>query len=446
MFSSAIGAKVSSAISQAVSNAVTGMVTGAINAGINYIAGKAAQGISKSIGGNFGAALGQIAGGAISAGLGGAASGVLNSTFNTDRFRIGGQFGFNTEQIVGTLIGAAGQDIGRYVQNKVGGYGGFALSNIIYAATGAAQAALFNVPYQQLDYQFISEFGNANFDVQTYLASSIPGNYLYPADLGDRYWIRFNFKEYDRASVGSTANFISGDSIRLPTPANLLDNYSLQYNTTNLGALGGVGAEKVAEILNSTSASPQEIYNTARGVNEVLFSQEMVGVMLRRAAGALSDSVQTSIDQITGNILNPYATQAFQGVDLKSHQFTWRFSPRDPQESNQLRFIINKLKFHSAPVTSNSGLRMKYPSVVVIEIYNGGYLFPFKPCFISGITVNYAPSGVPAFFKGTNAPTEIELSMSLREIEIQDRQFIAQNAMMAAPMFDDRGFDPGRVN
>ena len=50
-------------------------------------------------------------------------------------------------------------------------------------------------------------------------------------------------------------------------------------------------------------------------------------------------------------------------------------------------------------------------------------MFIFNPMMMDNISINYAPSGTPSFFKGQDDTferyaTEIEVSISLREIDI----------------------------
>jgi hypothetical protein len=65
---------------------------------------------------------------------------------------------------------------------------------------------------------------------------------------------------------------------------------------------------------------------------------------------------------------------------------------------------------------------LSFPDVVKIEMEPSN-LFIFKPMMIDNVSVNYAPSGSPSFFRGGDEssdryPTEMELSISLREIDI----------------------------
>lgn len=419
-------------VGNSIKSSLTNMAVNAVQSGINKAAQTVAGKVGKAIGGSFGATLGNIAGGAVHGVLGGAATNVLSGVFNNAQFSKGNVYGFNTQNIVNSLVKGAVFDLAGYVGKKIGGQAGFSIQNIIQSSLGSVEGTLFAVPFQQLDQQFLAEFGNPDFDVRNAIAALSPQNYVFPSDLTQKFWIRFNFKKYNRdANVGAA---YASDTIRLPIPSNLLDNYSIQYNVVSLGALGGTNANIVNDFVNDLGGQfgndkEAAFRNLGSAINTQLLNSETAGVLARRAASGFSDAVGTTIDQVQGNILNPYATQAFQGVDFKQHEFSWKFSPRDPNESQALMFIIQKFKFHAAPQLSNNGMRMSYPSICTPELYTGTagnkYLFPFKPCFITAVNVNYAPSGVPSFFKGTNAPTEVELRISLRENELELRNDIA---------------------
>ena len=63
---------------------------------------------------------------------------------------------------------------------------------------------------------------------------------------------------------------------------------------------------------------------------------------------------------------------------------------------------------------------LTYPNVVQVSAKSasGGYFpFFFKPAVIENFQVNYSPQGQPSFFGSTNAPTAVEIRMTLHEIE-----------------------------
>jgi len=112
---------------------------------------------------------------------------------------------------------------------------------------------------------------------------------------------------------------------------------------------------------------------------------------------------------------------SFQGVTLKKYQFSWRLSPNNEKESKNLERIIRNLQASALPRKSGK-LLLTFPDVVNIEMMPSN-LFIFKPMMIDNVAVNYAPSGSPSFFRGGDNssdryPTEIELTVSLRELDI----------------------------
>ena len=83
------------------------------------------------------------------------------------------------------------------------------------------------------------------------------------------------------------------------------------------------------------------------------------------------------------------------------------------------------------PAYSTTGTAaLQYPPMVEIKLMPwGDDLIKFKKCLIKGVSVNYAPSGLPSFFAGTKQPTMIQLEIQLIETEIQTAK--------------DYGFKPG---
>ena len=57
--------------------------------------------------------------------------------------------------------------------------------------------------------------------------------------------------------------------------------------------------------------------------------------------------------------------------------------------------------------------------MVLVRIFpDDEHTYQFKPCVITDLNVNYAPSSGPSFFKGIKgAPTSVEVKIGLQEIE-----------------------------
>ena len=148
---------------------------------------------------------------------------------------------------------------------------------------------------------------------------------------------------------------------------------------------------------------------------------------LAAASAALrqgSGIVPTMANMAFGNAPNPHITAVFRGVALNEHTFNWSLSPRSATESTILTDIIHEFKMAALPsyhdVAGTTGALLTFPKVASI-LYMGGAdrrsLYQFKDSVIKGITAEYAPNG-PSFFAGTGAPTHINLTLSVQEIQI----------------------------
>jgi hypothetical protein len=143
--------------------------------------------------------------------------------------------------------------------------------------------------------------------------------------------------------------------------------------------------------------------------------------LARRLAGGLSPEVGAAFDLATGTAPNPHMAVSFQGVALKKYQFSWRLSPNNEKESKILEEVIRNLQASGLPEKQGQFL-LTFPDVISVEMMPSN-LFIFKPMMMDNVSINYAPSGSPSFYKSSTNnsnryPTELELSISLREIDI----------------------------
>jgi hypothetical protein len=253
----------------------------------------------------------------------------------------------------------------------------------------------------------------------------------YPTDFPLVY-VSFAFMEYKRPSqfeplkTDGIKNYIS-----LPIPSNLVDSSKLDYGI----AKGGVLGEALANLIRSTEASATNADGLIDSLKKRVLSTEGLTNILQGAGAAGIGATLSAARGIAGNDIvdgalsaagiaeNPFSTVVFKGPELKTHQFTWNFSPNNEDESSIVKTIINTFKKAAYPelMELGAGGFYKYPMIVIpnfgpTEIAEN--LYRFKPCVISGIDVDYAPQKVPGFFGRTKAPVNISFSISLNEIEL----------------------------
>jgi len=234
----------------------------------------------------------------------------------------------------------------------------------------------------------------------------------FPPDIGE-YYMLMKFTEYARPSPQVPAVRKGLRNFILPVPRDIKEQFSNNIDPKGMGTLAGGLGDIGTDIFRGGGGE------RARNQMPALayaYAVQKVGDLLKGSEDVLS--------QLGNAVPNPHLQAIFGGVQLRTHSFQWTFSPRNAIESRQLQQIIYELKKYSLPAFSNLGTAaLQYPPLVDIELYpwkaKGEDLIIFKPCLIQNISVNYAPQGLPAFFKGTKQPTFIQISIDFMETEIQ---------------------------
>ena len=113
----------------------------------------------------------------------------------------------------------------------------------------------------------------------------------------------------------------------------------------------------------------------------------------------------------------------FNGVTLRSFNFTFDLAPRDEPESLIIKKIIRVFKKYMAAKTtsanSGNGLFIASPDVFQLTYKKGNtdhpFLHTFKPMALLNASVNYTGSGVYATYRD-GTPVHMQLSLSFQEL------------------------------
>lgn len=246
----------------------------------------------------------------------------------------------------------------------------------------------------------------------------------------DKYYMKLRFYKYDRSNLFQAASNDSKlYSVYLPLPLELRENHSVNYDDVNL--------ETTGNILNNMNSGVLDGSNKMQGSTAALLLQALkdgANSIKFDVAGISTTNAINAVEQYLGVAPNPNPSVMFRGPRLREFNFSWLFNPRNAEESIRLRKTIKKMQSSSLPATSfgtDTGL-LSYPHILIPNFYpwdntsntdNGIYgwgedtVLHIKRCVISNINTDYAPQGAPSFFAGTNAPTFIQLSIALKEIE-----------------------------
>lgn len=235
-----------------------------------------------------------------------------------------------------------------------------------------------------------------------------------PAGGGEsrNFFMSFSFMKYEKRSIQNQAFLRSEGTVRLPIPDAIRDNLSVSYNTASLTPAVGAALENFTGTGGTIETITGAAIEGAAGAT--------LGALQRAASGSADATAAVQATQAYfGLAINPYQTVLFEKPEFKTHNFSWKLMPRDEVESEDARDIFRTFQYHASPgVSKNAGLFFSYPSMVIVSLYpSSEFLYRFKPCIIKSVNVNYAAGNNPSFFKRTNAPTSMSLSIQLQEIE-----------------------------
>lgn len=293
----------------------------------------------------------------------------------------------------------------------------------LLAGAGGIAAAIGLVSASQDAKNLYNNRQNMAGQFQTQL--QFPEDLTQPPSAGNEsrnFFMSFSFMKYVKRSIQDSPFLRSEGSVRLPIPDALRDNLSVSYNTASLTPIVGAGLESIA----NRGLSEIGIANT---ITSLLEGGAVGGVQNLASSGVARDALQGA-QAYLGLAVNPYQTVLFEKPEFKTHNFSWKLMPRNEYESDQARNIFRTFQFHASPgVSSGVGLFFSYPSMVIVSLYpSSEFLYRFKPCVIKSVNVNYAAGNNPSFFKRTNAPTSMTLSVQLQEIEYWTNNDYAQTA------------------
>lgn len=232
----------------------------------------------------------------------------------------------------------------------------------------------------------------------------------------------------------------------LPLPTNLQDSFTVNAKSQELG----LGGDLIARSLSSGKSFRElgaDFTDTLSGAKASDLTEDAL-TNFKTAAKFFGRSgldsalpgLGAAADVASGKAINPHVTIDFDGMNLKTHSFTWNFSPKNARESDLLRRITNKIKHNILPDYvggSETGALgqalLTYPDLVDIFFVgiDQSYFYHFKPCMVQSFNTNFSPNGL-AFVTG-GKPSTVQFQMSLTEAKIHTRTDYVDDSYTPAP-------------
>jgi len=209
------------------------------------------------------------------------------------------------------------------------------------------------------------------------------------------------------------STFRISDAIALYVDGPPTVKYSMNYANKELGTLlGALSGGAVENLMNLGGESGSAL-----------------GASLAKLPGAFGAAdVSSALSISSGTALNPFKETVFESVDFRSFAFKYKFYPKNKTESDAVYKIIETFKFHMHPEMSEGKLFFIYPSEFNITYYFGNeknpYFHKFATCVLESMDVTYGGEQFSSFRDGS--PTEINMSLTFRELEVLTKSMINQ--------------------
>jgi hypothetical protein len=266
----------------------------------------------------------------------------------------------------------------------------------------------------------------------------------YPADLAindqgvDYFKIQILTYERDKSSLiaGAKTTVVGGATILLPMPSNIQDANSVSWGEEKMNNITAAGLNAVDTAMSFSFSNPNglpaELADKGAAIQKALSDSGIdlgeATQLFRRQLTAEAVNVfggNVSIDQILarqdGKIFNPNLELLFNGVSLRDFRFSFKMTPRDEGEKNNIIKIIRTLKKYMAASKGGESekLYLKTPHVFDLAYMQGSgkhpFLHSFKTCALKSVSVNYTGENVYATY-GDGTPISIIMELNFQEI------------------------------
>ena len=182
-------------------------------------------------------------------------------------------------------------------------------------------------------------------------------------------------------------------TIILPIPSNISDTNAAKFgdsslNTIAASAVGGIkdimesgktlgnGGDFMQEFGNAISNAATSTVGAAGGLAGA--QGFATRILASQAAGILGANITPDqlLARTSGEILNPNLELLFGGPTLRSFRFSFKFTPRNQSEAQEVKEIIRCFKMNMAPKVKGAdvsieGTMMKTPNVFELRYKQG---------------------------------------------------------------------------
>ena len=223
----------------------------------------------------------------------------------------------------------------------------------------------------------------------------------------------------------------SKGSVKLFLPAQISVSQKVNYAEAEMGgmlaaAMGAVSSysgNETGEMLAGIGDSIAGATQTA-GLNASDAGMRL-GAKLLEGVGVTGAKAYHNIK--SGVNFNNRSEMMFEGIDRRSFAFTFRLIPHSAKEAAEIQNIVTSFRYYMLPEIPQGmsfGRALKPPSTYMISYSHQDTLHKIGECFLESVDVKYG--GERPQFYNDNRPTETELTLQFKEMDIMTKRKVLE--------------------
>jgi len=215
-------------------------------------------------------------------------------------------------------------------------------------------------------------------------------------------------------SLGTLVKRKYTGSICLYMPTDIQINDQMVYNedSRKMGAFVETFFDNKDELFNATTLTSQTALTAAGYLGGMV--PGVNGIFSALAGAGLAQVVGNEIQRGSGKIANPNEILMYQSTGMRTFSFNYTILPDSLNESKQAAGLIKMFR-KSAHATKDNKTLITVPDHVIVSFHGAKDMIQLPPCVIESVGVTYNPNS-SSFFKENNAPVEIGLAITLKEM------------------------------
>ena len=269
-------------------------------------------------------------------------------------------------------------------------------------------------------------------------------DYQYPRDLGSStkgHMVIFDIIQLGPTGYDANKTYTATDLVNGVT-----DNITKTTNTAVEAFQSGGLSSALSSVSESLSLTPptrssvgsislympdtmqftyDSNYNEVNMTDVIKDTIGAIPVVGKSISGAVDSDITKLILKSQGLAINPKQQLLFDGINLRTYQMVFTFTPYSQQEAQTVKNIINTIKKWARPQTVKGAGGMLFIPPAMFQptfMFNGAEntnINKVAMSVVESIDVNYAPNGWATHKDG--APVQTILSMQFKETELIDR-------------------------